>query len=55
MLEDQLNLEMLAIKKFHDLEAHCEDQEVKTLFGKLTKAHQEHYNILLSFLGGRAH
>lgn len=50
-LEDQLNTEIILIKKYKSFSTMCSDTVLKTKCEQIASKHQEHYNKLLKYLG----
>jgi rubrerythrin len=49
-LEDQLNYEMVLVKKYRTLAGQSTDAEIKTKYSQIASKHQEHFNRLYSYL-----
>jgi len=50
ILEDQMNHEALAYKKFDSYERACQDQELKDLCRNAKQMHKKHFDTLFSYL-----
>ncbi len=51
-LEDQLNCEQLLIKKYKAYAHSAQDPQIKTVCEQTASQHKNHYDTLLSHLGG---
>ena len=49
-LEDQLSFEQTLVKKYRTMAEQCGDVRLKNDFRTYADKHQQHYNMLLTFL-----
>lgn len=51
LINDSLNEEDLLVKKYQQLAAQSQDQEVSSKFEQIAQRHQKHFNDIYSLLG----
>lgn len=49
-LEDQLNSELVLVKKYHTYAAQCTDPQLRSKCEQVAARHQDHFNRLMTHL-----
>ncbi|WP_067844014.1 hypothetical protein [Amphibacillus sediminis] len=48
-LTDMLSWNLVAIKKSHFFEQHCQNQEIKQAVEQVCQLHEKHYDVILNY------